>query len=147
MDLKIVKILKEMPLKDYSPDYKDAVIVVWTNPSRVIRNQLREMKTELFEKVSARSTLMTEFSKQKNDKSSKELKQIEEKIQAEADEYKVWLAEWNEHALGWYANIWSQGTPETRWTVEELKSIDQKDPNLLAWLFDRTLEMQDLKKG
>ncbi len=40
--------------------------------------------------------------------------------------------------LSWYARIWSQGTPETHWTLEELRELESKDASFLSWMISAT---------
>ena len=38
----------------------------------------------------------------------------------------------------WYAAIWSEGAEDTRWTVEELRELEQRDPALFGWMISET---------
>jgi|JI8StandDraft_2_1071088.scaffolds.fasta_scaffold71226_3 hypothetical protein len=40
--------------------------------------------------------------------------------------------------LNWYARIWSQGTAETHWTLDELRELEQRDASFLSWMISAT---------
>ena len=40
--------------------------------------------------------------------------------------------------LNWYAEIWSQGREDTRWTLDELKELDKENVAFLRWMISAT---------
>jgi hypothetical protein len=42
--------------------------------------------------------------------------------------------------LQWYADLWSQGEADSRWTLDELRAIEQDDPAFLSWMITATWE-------
>jgi len=44
----------------------------------------------------------------------------------------------DQQLLDWYAEIWSQGPPDTAWTVDELRTLESQDPAFLSWMIAQT---------
>ena len=40
--------------------------------------------------------------------------------------------------LNWYAVVWSQGAEDTRWTGDELRKLEERDPALVGWMISET---------
>lgn len=40
--------------------------------------------------------------------------------------------------LNWYVRMWSQGTPETHWLLEELRELERSDASFLSWMISAT---------
>lgn len=40
--------------------------------------------------------------------------------------------------LNWYVDVWSQGVPETRWTLDELRELEKSDASFLSWMISAT---------
>ena len=101
MDLRIPNILKPIQLSDYAPEFGDAVIYVWVNPTR-------ERRMELLDTI----------------------------LKGEA----------NDEMIGaWFAEIWSQGAGDTRFTPDEVLKLAnncmEQDPRLWIWLVNETVRL------
>jgi hypothetical protein len=136
------KIIREIPLSEYAPEYGKASIKVWVNPPREVAVQ--------------RWTLLQEYSQKNAEDARKYQVQVEQAKRRKTAEpvqeditKREWFMDWKRRWTGWFANNWSQDAdPETHWTVDEVLEMENADPKLARFLLDRTLEMiDDLKKA
>ncbi len=139
--LAIPKILRPLALKDYAPEFGEAVIQIWANPPRDLWLKHNPLVQE------ARSL-------QKRLLEPEDPDAIKDPEEAKAAAER--LVELGREVQAWYSEIWSQGPEATRWTpaeIEELVSGTQDtDPKLWMWLSGRTLELiaqhrYEAKKG
>lgn len=121
MKIKYQDVLKPLYLHEYAESYKDQddpALMIWVNPPR--------------ELLKGRALLDDEYT------------QIVREFQDKADDPKAQkkfesaVEEFVQRSHVWYARIWSQGPPDTHWTVEEINELNERDPALLAWLCERT---------
>lgn len=113
----VPKIVRQLDLREYAEELTGE-ICVWVNPPR---GKIGEVRGYL---LAARELAA----------GGKDVVALGEKLDALA-----------EAEYGWFAEIWSQGAEETRWSVEEVRSLvagaAETDPGLWNWLMRRTFEM------
>lgn len=147
MKFKIEKVLKPLELKEYAPEFGETTIMVWINPPRILREKLISLQIDFRKETLNRAPKEIEIDQEiKKTKNPAIRMNLEQEKQELLQSYRSFVEDWNNKVNEWFVEIWSQGTAETKWTVEELNDINQADPKLLAWLLNRTREMIDVKK-
>lgn len=124
MQFDFPKIVRPIHLKEYAPEFGDAVVEVWVNPSRGERFNVFEMAKKHQELIRK----MLEI--HKDDPGIKKMQDEELAVRTEI--------------YAWFANIWSQGKdPSNHWTVEEVEELHKSDtdPTFYAWLTSTTQAM------
>lgn len=111
MKIDIPKIVRPLYLNEYAPELGSAVIHVWVNPPRAIKDRY----TDLFGQIKDTKPGTPEF------------------------------IELSHQFAAWYAEIWSQGPVETRWTPEEVEQVAEyeTDPQFYRWLVKRSWALID----
>ncbi len=99
--LAIPKILRPLALKDYAPEFGEAVIQIWANPPRDLWLKHNPLVQE------ARSL-------QKRLLEPEDPDAIKDPEEAKAAAER--LVELGREVQAWYSEIWSQGPAATRWT-------------------------------
>lgn len=119
MKIPIKKVVRDLDLGEYAEEYKGLTVKVWVNPDRGT--------------IAERDELQQEFERQAQEMRNN---------QALAEPFLKWTAETYAPAiLDWYARLWSQGEPDTHWTVDEMKELDGQDPALFDWMKRRSVQM------
>jgi uncharacterized protein YydD (DUF2326 family) len=128
------KIVRTLNLRDFAPEM-EAEIQVWVNPPRAVLTEY----SGLVEAVRSIRTELDSISAQLEDK------QEAETGRQRAGELAQRLNEVGRAQMEIFAQLWSQGPEETRWTIQEIEQLVERaadtDPALWLWLCRRTLEM------
>jgi hypothetical protein len=143
MKITIPKIILPVEMTDYSPELAGKFLFVWVNPPREMLAQYDELVNELQTKEleNARRTLFP----------AEQPKAESSGLQQTFDTLKHWLhikAETkpegiDEKLLRWYAEVWSQGPEDSRWTVAELRELEMQDPAFLSWMIAETWQTRN----
>jgi hypothetical protein len=148
MKIQIPKVVIPVNMGEYAPELQGKDLFVWVNPPKQKIAEYNDLVTMLQTKelAAARETLLpegAEVSKSPNGKSplvrtfdqlSRWLK-IKQETSQRADEI-------DQQLLDWYAEIWSQGPPDTQWTAEELRTLESQDPAFLSWMISQTWKVR-----
>lgn len=148
MKINIPKVVLPVPLNQYATELQGQNLFVWVNPPKnklqeydnlVTALQTRELET-------AKRTLLPDEEKAEGGRQNTEggkqktvlARTFEQlfhglKVKSEMKADGV-----DEKLLSWYAEMWSQGAEDTRWTVGELKELEQSDPAFLSWMITAT---------
>jgi len=126
MKIDIPKIIEGLRLGDYAPEFGEAVLCVWVNPPR----RLREAYTQAVEESVDALRQAQELSREALE--DEILASLQQRVRASEQKQREWFAE-----------IWSQGPEGTGWTLEEIDELaaSDSDPALLPWLIGRTVAM------
>jgi len=123
MKIEIPKITRALKLSEYAPEFGEAEIVVWVNPPK-------RMVLEYVSLVNASDEIKKALAE-----AVKEAKQVD---QADQERKLAEMAQTGERIIDWYAELWSQGAEDTRWSVEDIKQLlegtQDTDPGLWSWL-------------
>lgn len=122
MKIEVRKIVRALSLAEYADEYGEAAMAVWVNPPtslyEQIDNSLLESERVLVElrKLAGAST----------------------RDDARMDALRAELAKIGEQMHAWLSEIWSQGEPETRMSIDDVKTLEadtrERDPALFRWL-------------
>jgi hypothetical protein len=69
------------------------------------------------------------------------LRMHDEILSAKPDE--VTADEKSGRLFAWYAALWSHGPDGTRWTAQEVKDAEERDPSFTAWMISRTWQARN----
>lgn len=127
MKINIPKIIRELNLSEYAPEYGDACIKIWVNPPRGKMAKFETIRAELLEAY--------DHAIKSTEASPDQMQEIGEQIEAANNKLYEWLAE-----------NWSQSEdPEDHWTVDEIiemqKSSNDNDPELWRFIMRRSFEL------
>ncbi|NSW52209.1 MAG: hypothetical protein HPY85_06870 [Anaerolineae bacterium] len=129
MRLEIPKIVEPLRLAEYNEAFGDAVVLVWVNPGKALLNAHDRHVVELQSKAEVLTGLL---------KNAKHNEEFIQKVLGEINSL-------NDGQMIVLAALWSQGPEETRWTVEEIRTLiletREDNPQLFPWLHRRTMEM------
>lgn len=122
MKIAVKKIVRALRLADYADEYGEAAMAIWVNPP-----------TSLYEQI--------DNSLRESDRLLGELRKLavdEARDSAQMDVLRAELEKVGEQMPAWLSEIWSQGEPETRMSIEEVKALEaetrENDPALFRWL-------------
>jgi len=121
MKIEIMKGLQDLDLGDYADEYKGQglAVKVWVNPDRGT--------------IAERDDIQAEFDRQLQETKTNN---------ALVEPFLKWVVETYTHViLNWYSRLWSQGAPDTHWSVDEMKELDKQDPALFEWMKRRSVQM------
>jgi hypothetical protein len=140
MKINIPKVIVVVPMAGYAPELEGKALQVWVNPP--------------MQMLQAYTALLTTLQTDELEKARQALEmpaQTEERtpLWKAFDQAQHWLNRKKEKAeksegvderlLAWYAELWSQAADtDTHWTVEELRTLESKDPSFLSWLIAET---------
>jgi len=149
MKINIPKVVIPVSLAEYAPELQGKFLHVWVNQPRERLREYDDLVTEMQERsmAEARKSVESQTSKvvpQGDDKgqegrTSTVMEKVFDQIRAmlrfkrerKADGIDVKL-------LKWYAEMWSQGPDDTKWTVDELQELEAQDPAFLSWCIARS---------
>ena len=136
MKIVIPKIVVQVDMADYAPELQGQYLHVWVNPPMRVLETYRRLLTDLQanELASAQAALEAPVDEARSP------------LWKAFDQAKLWLkAKKEENAtgvdpklLGWYAEFWSHGPVDARWTLDELQALEQDDPSFLSWMIGQT---------
>lgn len=140
MKINIPKVVVPVELSGYAPELAGQQLQVWVNPPQDKLNEYNGLVTDLQQQelAAAKQVLLPEA-----DLAEKESRSILRKTFDDlARMLKIRKSEKPQgldvRMLAWYAEIWSQGPQDTQWTVDELRTLEQKDPAFLSWMISQT---------
>lgn len=132
----IPKVIRELDLGDYAPEYAGQVIEVHVNPARGKMEEFDAIRLDLLGAYDA-------IRKASEDKQTdeKHLKELGGRTLSAQTALYEWLAE-----------NWSQGSdPNRHWTADELRMMEgqclESDPRLWKFLMQRPFEMIQEYRG
>ena len=141
MKINIPKIILPVSMTDYAPELDGQFLQVWVNPPKSKLQEYDDLVTELQarELESARTTLFPADETKEAESSGllKTFEMLKHWLHIKAQKKPVGI---DEKLLCWYAEMWSQGSEETRWTVAELRLLEDQDPAFLSWMIRKTWE-------
>lgn len=118
MKFDIPKIVRALDLQEYAPEWGSLQIQVWVNPPVRLLQEHDQVLLDVRQAI-------------KDDVDPATAQAMIE--QAAKDMARI------------FAELWSQGAPETRWSADEIEHMVEEtqstDPRLWAWLRERTIEM------
>ena len=124
--LDIPKILKQLELAQYAPEFGDAVIQVWVNPPRDMLRQYGELLGEM-KRLQAVIGIGDELNPDLVGQHAEALRSV------------------HDHLKAWFASVWSQGPDETHWSEEDIGALlehsNETDPGLWSWLVEQTMRL------
>ena len=142
MKITIPKVLIPVHLGEYAPELQGKFLHVWVNMPREKLQEYDDLITSLQEKSLAEAQRTLESSgqtsnveRQKSEGIGKVFDQLKAMINRKRDR-KVDAVDVK--LLQWYAEMWSQGPEEERWSVEELQELEAQDPAFLSWCIARS---------
>ncbi len=110
MKIDIPVICADVALSEYDERLSPAVIKVWVNPTRQFLRERDEMIAGISSMKTAENPVTEEV-----------------------------LEPFNNAMMDWYARLWSKGAdPETHWTADEVRVLNETDPSLFHWLLTRS---------
>lgn len=134
MDIQIPKLVVTVDFGEYAPELAGQSLHVWINPPMATLAQYNDLVVAMQERD------LDEAAKNMgaapvNEKASlighiRSLVRLKSRLPG--------VYQTDKGLLEWYAHLWSQGPQETRWTADELRRIEAKDPSFLAWMIERT---------
>jgi len=130
VDITIPKLVKTVDFGEYAPELAGQCLHVWINPPMGFLAKYNDLVTAMQERD------LDEAAKNLDEKTGGLLEHIRSLVRLKS---RLPSAQHTDQGLlEWYAQLWSQGPQETRWTAAELRQIEAKDPSLLAWMIERT---------
>ncbi|PKN93019.1 MAG: hypothetical protein CVU44_11345 [Chloroflexi bacterium HGW-Chloroflexi-6] len=127
MKIEIPKIVRPLPLADYAPEYGEAVLQVWVNPPKALKDEMQAC-------LVLTESVLEELRKLKGP----EHKAKRAELSAKMDEI-------GEQIIGWLSKLWSQGPEATRLSIEDVKALidntRENDPVLYPWIVKRSWTM------
>lgn len=130
-DLLTTPTTQTIDLGDWNETARGKLIHVWVDPPKPILRQ-REKFTQDY----ARFILQ-------NDTAAKGSALDKKSLPGKTEKLAAFLETWKADVYAWYAQLWSAGPEETRWTVGEIAELDEQNPQLLKWLFEQTKTLLD----
>lgn len=129
MKIVIPKVIRKLSLKEYAPEI-EGEIEVWVNPPKDL------LTNELAARVEARGVVdILSAMKSEKDKKADALK----------EKCKDQLVDIGNRRIAIFSELWSQGSEESRLSVEDLNKLIEEilptDPNLFNWMADMTMIM------
>ena len=147
MKISIPKVIMPVDLGEYAAELTGKTLQVWVNPSMRKLQEYNDLVTELQtnELAAARETLLSE-------KPSAEEPRREENLFRLFSQLSNWLnmkrnrktEGTDPKILKWYAEIWSQGPDDTRWSLVELQALEVEDPAFLSWMISQTWNVRSV---
>lgn len=120
MKFGVQKIVKEIQLGDYAPEYAGQTVLVWVNVPREMQEQRRALleKYAKFLKASRGPLFRWYYG------------YVFKKIENESQD--------------WFSRLWSAGADEaTHWPKEEVRALNRADAVLYKWLTRKSIELVD----
>lgn len=144
MKIDIPRIVRRLDLGDYAQEMKDAHIFMWVNPPRAKRRELYMISRRIDWVAEAAKLLGPAAPPPMPPQGDIEPNPFEglsrEDIESKADEIQAQLC-------AWWAEMWSQGEPETHWTQDEVKTLfttaGDTDPVLIAFIRSGCLQLMN----
>jgi hypothetical protein len=143
--INIPKVVVPVHMVEYAAELEGKFLHVWVNPSKQKLQEYTDLMTGLQkeELETARQILLPQETAKNNGGAVRESSGI---IKASFDQLAHWLSTKKEQKsngvdprlLEWYAEIWSQGPENARWTADELHELEMQDPTFLSWMIART---------
>lgn len=136
MKITIPKVIIQVPLKNYAAELNGHALHVWVNPPMDKLDEYNRLVTELQERQleSARQVLAPE-SEKKETPLQRALEQMTRWLKIKKEQPADSL---DDGLLKWYADLWSYGPEDTRWTAAELRTLEGQDPAFLSWMISQT---------
>lgn len=140
MKINIPKVVVPVELSGYAPELAGQQLQVWVNPPQDKLNEYNILLTEIQQQelLDAKKVLLPEADLPEEEKISVLRKTFDELQRLLKIRKAETLQGLDARMLAWYAEIWSQGPQDTQWTVEELQTLEQKDPAFLSWMISQT---------
>lgn len=141
MKIDIPKIVLTVDLGEYATELAGKLLYVWVNQPKEKLREYDDLVTDLQEKSLAEA--------QKILVDGKEPTAVEPTpniIGKVFDQLRTMMLKKREKKgdgidaklLQWYAEMWSQGPEESRWTASELQALEEQDPSFLSWAIARS---------
>ena len=137
MKIVIPKIVIPVDMADYAPELQGQCLYVWANPPMHVLQEYSRLLTELQadELASAQRALEAPAGEVGRSPLWKAFDQAKLWLKAKKEEKATGV---DPKLLGWYAEFWSHGPVDARWTLDELQALEQDDPSFLSWMIGQT---------
>lgn len=139
MQIEIPKVVVPVPMRGYHEALEGKFLHVWVNPPMAKLDEYQALVTAMQarELESAKATLFPEA-----DKDLPEASPMKQAFERAVEWVRVKTGRksetYNRDLLAWYIEVWNQGPAETRWSMDEIRQIEQADPAFLAWMISQT---------
>jgi hypothetical protein len=135
MKIEIPRIVRRLDLGDYAGEMKEAHIFMWVNPPRAKRAEIYLISKRIDWVAEAAQLLSPTapppVAPQPDMEPNPFIGLSREELEAKALEVHAQLC-------AWWAEMWSQGEPELRWTAEEVAEFfagaADTDPKLISFI-------------
>lgn len=150
MKFEFTKIVLPIELGEYHESYAGQQLQVWVNPPREKRIE-REMIIKEYPQALAKALPPVVDKENRKGKGTLPAKSsgvgvLEQDLSAKVQDV---IQALNRKMFIWLVEIWSQhADPETRWSLDEVITVYEKDPTFYAWMTRRTIElMEEFRAG
>jgi hypothetical protein len=134
MRIEIEKVLQNLPLAEYAPEYGEKHLVVWVNPSRKVLQ-------ERIAQAERGQALRSELDELHTSAGQKPAEQALARARTVVEELSVI----GRDSLAWMSEILSQGAEDTRMSAEELTAFvadcEELDPGFWPWISKMVWQM------
>ena len=124
--IKLKKVVRELRLVEYQPEYDGQSLYVWLNPPSA--------------QMDAYFTRLDRFQALRNEHKGLPETEVARKLEIEQEIKKL-----DDAAVAWMAELWNQGPEDTHMSLEELKAFAREcieiEPRLWGWMQQKTLAM------
>ena len=139
MKIVIPKVIVQVAMSEYAPELEGKFLSVWVNPSM-------EKMQGYFDLVNEMQAAELEKARDALIEKPQEPPANQTILQRTFDQLTKWIGlkrtQKDEgidlRLLKWYVEMWSQGPEESRWSIDELKELEQQDPTFLSWMISQT---------
>jgi hypothetical protein len=137
MKITIPKVILSVDMVEYSPELAGKYLHVWVNPPKDKLQEYDDLVTALQarELETAQRKLFPEGEEKEESGLLRSFHVLTHWLKIKREEKAEGI---DEKLLRWYAEIWSQGPEDARWTVEELRTLESQDPAFLSWMISHT---------
>jgi len=130
MKIQIPKVVKRLELGEYDPAYASQFLEVWVNPTRELLFEREQYRLA----YDAANKELAKLMEQKEEIDEAQIKNLQERLKQIGAQFD-----------GWFSIIWSQGSEESKVNPDEVREFlemaNKQDPQLNAFVFDRTIAM------
>ena len=147
MKIQIPKVVIPVEMEVYAAELKGKFLHVWVNPPKDKLQEYDDLVTALQERELGKAkeqllavsdepiSLANRADGEKQSFLSRTFDQVASMLRVRKEKPAEGV---DVKLLEWYAEIWSQGPEDSRWTVEELRELEGQDPAFLSWMIAQT---------
>jgi hypothetical protein len=149
MSFNIPPTLQSLDLGDWNPAAKGQKIHVWVDPPRVVLQERTAFRQEYDQFLESLVRPVAQQTPQSTDEAA-EMERQKSRIDEDKQKTDAFLATWNPKRQAFFEKIWARGPVSDKDfhpTVAEMEQLEQDNPQLLHWLFNRSSELIDNYHG